>query len=72
MMLRDTQVQALFEGYDLEYNKSSIRKRSLRSTNHTDTEQVSLRGSCKWCFNNIYILLQNQIENLFIHIPFFD
>jgi hypothetical protein len=47
MMLRDTQVQALFEGYDLEYNKSSIRKRSLRSTNHTDTEQVSLRGSCK-------------------------
>jgi hypothetical protein len=45
-MLRDSQVQALFEGYEYEININP-RKRSLRSTNHTDSEQVSLRGSGK-------------------------
>lgn len=46
MMLRDAEVQALFSGYEFsELRDGALRKKSLRSTNHTDSEYMSLRGS---------------------------
>lgn len=46
MMLRDPEVQALFSGYEFTDSKTE-RKKSLRSTNVTDSEYLSLRGSWK-------------------------
>lgn len=45
MMLRDPEVQNLFNGYEFAEKKLEARKKSLRSTNNTDSEQISLRGS---------------------------
>lgn len=48
MMLRDTEVQALFAGYEFtEQRGTDARRKSLRSTNHTDSEYMSLRGSAR-------------------------
>lgn len=48
MMLRDAEVQALFAGYEfVEQRVGEARKKSLRSTNHTDSEYMSLRGSAR-------------------------
>ena len=46
MMLRDSEVQALFAGYEFS-DLRGARKKSLRSTNHTDSEYMSLRGSAR-------------------------
>jgi hypothetical protein len=45
MLLRDREVQALFEGYELGARGEC--KKSLRSTNGTDADYLSLRGSWK-------------------------
>lgn len=45
MMLRDPEVQNLFDGYEYTEKKLEVRKKSLRSTNGTDSEQFLLRGS---------------------------
>lgn len=48
MMLRDAEVQALFAGYEFaEQRGSDAPRKSLRSTNHTDSEYMSLRGSAR-------------------------
>lgn len=43
-MLRDPSVQDLFKGYEFVDKK---KKYSLRTTNYTDSEYLSLRGSGK-------------------------
>ena len=48
MMLRDAEVQALFAGYEFaEQRGSDAPRKSLRNTNHTDSEYMSLRGSAR-------------------------
>ena len=71
MMLRDQEVQALFAGYEFNDSKAE-RKKSLRSTNGTDTEYLSLRGSWKWSdrFNNFICIFYNSfITNMVLYSP---
>ena len=46
IMLRDAEVQSLFKGYEFQ-ERGHLRKKSTRTTNYTDSEQISLRGSGK-------------------------
>ena len=50
MMLREKSVQELFEGYEYSHLKMGGHKKRTTShtTNYTESERASLRGSGKW------------------------
>ena len=55
-MLKEKSVQELFEGYEYSHLKGKGNKKRITSytTNYTESEKFSMRGSGKWFIMDLY------------------